>query len=429
MDSLDTVALILAGGATPHLSVLTDVRTEAAIPFGGKYRLIDFALSNCVNSDIYNVAVLTQYRPRSLNDHIGAGRPWDLDRTTGGVHLLQPYLRRRGESVGWQQGTADAVRFHLDFLHEQREDLVLILAGDHIYKMDYRPMLRFHLESKADMTIAVHSVPRYEAHRYGVVLADADGRITRFQEKPRRPGSTLASMGIYVINRSLLLDWLSGPGKAQKDFGREVIPALLAADKRLYAYTFFGYWADIGTVQMYWEAHTGLLGESPAFDLDDPLWVIHTRSEERPPALLGEEARIDSSLLCDGAHVEGHVIRSVISPGVHVRPGAVVRDSIILTDAVVEEGALLDKVIVDKESVIGAGAHVGVDDEQVGPNEDLPDVLNTGLTLIGKRTRIPEGMSLGRNVVVRPFTQAGAFRAFADDKHVPSGRTVGRLPE
>lgn len=420
MNPGDAVALILAGGASPALSVLTAVRTEAAIPFGGKYRIIDFPLSNCVNSEIYNVAVLTQYRPRSLNEHIGTGRPWDLDRSTGGVHLLQPYLREPGESVRWQEGTADAVRFHIDFLEEQREDLVLILAGDHVYKMDYRPLIAYHLERGADVTIAVRSVPRYEAHRYGIVVTDAEGQIVHHVEKPKRPPSTLASMGIYVFNRRLLVDWLTGPGKKQKDFGREVLPSMVEAGKRMYAYPFFAYWTDIGTVQAYWEANMALLAETPALDLDDPEWIIHTRSEERPPILLGEDAVMEGSLASDGAIIEGRVIRSVISPGVRIEPGAVVRDSILLTDVYVKSGAELDKVIVDKNVIIGEDARVGVDDETNAPNQDLPDVLNTGLTLIGKGAEVPAGAVIGRNSVVRPYTRAKRF----PKGPVPSGTTI-----
>ncbi len=407
--NVEALALILAGGASPALSVLTAVRTEAAIPFGGKYRIIDFSLSNCVNSEIYNVGVLTQYRPRSLNEHIGTGRPWDLDRSAGGVHLLQPYLREPGEHVRWQEGTADAVRFHIDFVEEQREELVLILAGDHVYKMDYRPLLHHHIEMKADVTVAVRSVPRYEAHRFGVVVTDAEGQIVHFVEKPKRPPSTLASMGIYVFDRSLLVDWLTGKGKDHKDFGRDVIPALVREGKRVYAFPFFGFWTDIGTVQAYWEANMALIAETPALDLDDPEWVIHTRSEERPPVLMGPNAVVEGSLACDGAIIEGRVERSVISPGVYVAPGAVVRDSILLTDAYVGEGAVLDKVIVDKKAHIGVGAQVGVDDEANRPNVNMPDVLNTGLTLIGKQARVPAGAIIGRNCVIHPYTPEDKF--------------------
>lgn len=421
MTSTQALALILAGGASPALSVLTAVRTEAAIPFGGKYRIIDFPLSNCVNSEIYNVAVLTQYRPRSLNEHIGTGRPWDLDRTTGGVRLLQPYLKDPRESVRWQEGTADAVRFHIDFVEEQDEDLVLILAGDHVYKMDYRPLLHYHRDVGADVTVAVHSVARHDAHRFGVVITDPEGRITYFEEKPRRPPSTLASMGIYVFNRALLVDWLTGPGKSDMDFGQHVIPRLLAAGKRVYAYPFFGYWTDIGTVQAYWEANMALLAETPALDLDDPEWVIHTRSEERPPVLMGTEARVIASLVCDGAIVEGHVERSVISPGVHIAPGAVVRDSVILTDAMIGPDAVVERAIVDKLAAIGEKARVGVDDDMNRPNAEMPEVLNTGLTLVGKGAQVPPAAVLGRNCVVRPFTPAKRF----PKSPIPSGTTVG----
>ena len=418
MSEPAALAMILAGGASPALSVLTALRSEAALPFGGKYRVIDFPLSNCVNSEIYNVAVLTQYQPRSLNEHIGIGRPWDLDRSTGGVRLLQPYLSRPGETVRWQEGTADAVRFHMDFVQEQKEGLVLILAGDHIYKMDYRPMLRFHMERRADVTIAVRSVIPYEARRYGMITADPEGQIIHFEEKPKRTLSTLASMGIYVFDRDLLVDWLTGEGRDQRDFGREVIPSLLAAGKRLYVYHYQGYWVDVGTVQAYWEANMALLAETPALDLYDPEWVIHTRSEERPPVLLGSEAQVDGNLLSDGCRVDGRVVRSVLSPGVYVAPGAVVRDSIILTDTEIGPGAVVDRAIVDENVVIGEGAQVGAGDDNT-PNRELPNLLNTGLTLVGKGAEIPARAIIGRNCVIRPFVKARRLAG----KELPSGST------
>jgi len=419
MSDPQAFAMILAGGASPALSVLTALRAEAALPFGGKYRIIDFTLSNCVNSGIYNVAVLTQYQPRSLNEHIGLGRPWDLDRSTGGVRLLQPYLNRPGETVRWQEGPADAVRFHLDFVQEQREELVLILAGDHIYKMDYRPMLRFHVEQRAHVTIAVRSVNPYEAHRFGMVTTDPEGRIVHFEEKPKRTRSTLASMGIYVFNRDLLVDWLTRQGHDQRDFGSEVIPSLVAAGKRLYAFKFLGYWADVGTVQAYWEANMALLAETPALDLYDPEWVIHTKSEERPPVLLGPEAQADGNLLSDGCRIDGRVERSVISPGVSVAPGAVVRDSIIFTDTEIGPGAVVDRAIVDKNVVIGAGARVGHGDDNT-PNRELPNLLNTGITLVGKGAEIPGDAVIGRNCVIHPFVRARKLAG----KELPSGSTL-----
>jgi len=416
---MSVMAMILAGGEGPALSVLTAMRSEAAVPFGGKYRIIDFALSNCVNSGIYNVAILTQYQPRSLNDHIGVGRPWDLDRSTGGVRLLQPYQQSRGEPGAWQEGTADALRFNLDVIRETVED-VLILAGDHVYKMDYRPMLRFHEEQNADLTMAVRNVPSFEAYRYGMVSSDPDRRVVGYQEKPRRTASTSASMGIYVIRRELLVDWLTGePGRDQRDFGGEVIPSFVG-NKRLYAYPFQGYWADVGTVQAYWEANIALLSETPALDLYDPNWVIHTRSEERPAALVGPEARVEGNLLCDGCRIEGTVIRSIISPGVYVASGAVVRDAIVMTDTVIEPGAEVDRAILDKHVVVGANARVGCGDDNTS-NRWVPERLNTGLTMVGKRAIVPPGKTLCRNVVVYPRASAKDY----PEGDVVSGETIG----
>lgn len=410
-----TLALILAGGASPALSALTAPRAEAALPFGGKYRIIDFPLSNCVNSDIFDVGVLTQYQPRSLNEHVANGRPWDLDRSKGGVKLLQPYLSEPGQTGVWQEGTADAVRFHLPTLDEIEGDLVLILAGDHIYRMDYRPLLDFHSDNRADVTIAVRRVSPFETHRFGMITAEPDGRVTRFEEKPKRTRSTAASMGIYVFNRRGLGNWLAREGRTQRDFGRHVLPALLEANKRVYAYSFPRYWADIGTVQSYWEAHMALLGETPALDLYDPDWVIHTRSEERPPVLLGAGAQTESNLLSDGCIVDGRVMRSVLSPGVYVAPDAVVRDSVILTDAYIGPGVVVDRAIVDKHVRLGEGAQVGAGEDNT-PNRDAPNQLNTGLTVLGKGATVAAGSVLGRNVVLRPAHQASG--------EIASGTTV-----
>jgi glucose-1-phosphate adenylyltransferase len=416
---MTVMAMILAGGESPNLSVLTAMRSEAAVPFGGKYRIIDFALSNCVNSGVFNVAVLTQYQPRSLNQHIGLGRPWDLDRASGGVRLLQPYQSTRGEKGAWQEGTADALRFNLDVIPETVQE-VLILAGDHIYKMDYRPLLRFHRERGADLTLAVRTVPAFETHRYGMVGMDLDGRVAEFEEKPRRTRSTLASMGVYVFQRDVLVEALtSGPGKLSRDMGSEIIPRLVSS-RRVFAYRFFGYWVDAGTVQAYYEANMTLLGETPALDLYDPDWVIHTRSEERPAALIGPEARVEGNLLCDGCRVDGTVLRSVISPGVYVAPGAVVRDTIIMTDSVIETGAQVDRAILDKRARVEEGARVGWGDDNT-PNQRWPERLNTGLTLVGKGAVIPQGTTVGRNAVIYPRAMTEAFPG----KEVPNGETIG----
>jgi glucose-1-phosphate adenylyltransferase len=414
---MKVLTMIMAGGASTALSVLTAIRSEPAIPFGGKYRIIDFPLSNCVNSDIFNVALLTQHMPRSLNEHVGVGKPWDLDRSQGGVRLLQPYLGRGAD--GWQQGTADAIRRNLDFIEEQRVDTVLILAGDHIYKMDYRPMLDFHQAQQADVTVAVRRISPFEAHRFGIVTIDADGRVTDFEEKPRRSRSPLASMGIYVFNYQTLVKRLTEEAEPTRmDFGRDVLPAIIRQD-RVLAYPFEGYWADVGTLQAYWEANMALLGESPALDLYDPDWVIHTRSEERPPVKIGPEARVGGNLLSNGCIVEGIVERSIISPGVYVSAGAVVRDSVVMNDTWIGPGAIIDRAIIDKEVRIAENVQIGFGSDNT-PNRKSPKSLNTGLTVIGKRARLPAGVRLGHNVAVNPDVKEQDFQS----QEIASGETV-----
>jgi glucose-1-phosphate adenylyltransferase len=412
-------ALIMAGGSSEELSVLTEVRSEPAVPFAGKFRVIDFALSNCVNSEIYDVAVLTQYRPRSLNDHIGIGKPWDLDRASGGVRLLQPY---RGGPLGdWQQGTADAVRRNIDFVASKDSENALILAGDHVYLMDYRPLLRYHMQQEADITIAVRNVGIHETHRFGIVRVDADDRIVEFQEKPKRTRDRLASMGIYVFRKQALLDVLEDA--ALTDFGRDVLPAMVRAGARCYSYTFPGFWADVGNVQAYWEANISLLAENPALDLYDPSWVVHTQSQERAPSRFGPNAQAAGNLISNGCRVDGIVERSILSPGVYVAEGAIVRDSVILNDTIIEEGAVVDRCIVDKQVVIRRGARVGDGDDNT-PNASQPNVLNTGISLVGKRSCVPEGVILGRNVVVHAKTDE---RAFGKKKRFASGSEVGEF--
>ena len=410
-------AMIMAGGSSEDLSVLTEVRSEPSVPFGGKFRLIDFPLSNCINSNIHNVAVLTQYKPRSLNDHIGIGKPWDLDRASGGVRLLQPY--RGGPYGDWQQGTADAVRRNLDFVIGQNEDHVLILAGDHIYLMDYRPMLYQHVQTTADLTVAVRRVNPFETHRYGIVSVGNDSRIVEFREKPKRARETLASMGIYIFRKDLLIDLLER--SSYTDFGKEVLPAMVKERSRVLAYTFPGYWADVGTVQAYWEANMSLLAENPALDLYDREWVVHTRSEERAPAKLGPKAEVAGNLISNGCQVDGSIERSVLSPGVYVAEGAVVRDSVILSDTIIGAGAVVDRCIVDKFVKIGAGARVGDGDDNT-PNATMPEQINTGLTLIGKRSVVPDNMTIGRNVVIHANTGEEAYKR----KKIASGSNVGK---
>jgi len=410
-------AMIMAGADNADLSVLTEIRSEPAVPFAGKFRLIDFSLSNCVNSGIHNVAVLTQYRPRSLNDHIGIGKPWDLDRSSGGLRLLQPY--RGGPYGDWQRGSADAIRRNLDYVIQQKEECVLILSGKHIYLMDYRPFLEHHLRNGAPVTIAVRRVSRHETHRFGIVSQDADQRVVEFQEKPRRTQQNLASMGVYIFNRDYLVEVLSNGGG--DDIGRDILPGLVAKG-HVNSYTYPGYWADASTVQAYWGANMSLLAEEPALNLYAPEWVVHTRSQERAPVKLGPAADVDGALLSNGCQIEGAVERSVLSPGVQVGQGALVRDSVVLNDTIIESGAVVERCVIDKEVRVCQDAHVGHSDNN-DPNPELPARLNTGLSLVGKGSVVPAGTTLGRNVVIHPYSGAEAFN---NGKNVESGTSVGR---
>jgi glucose-1-phosphate adenylyltransferase len=389
-----TRAVILAGGEGSRLGVLTDKRAKPAVPFGGKYRIIDFTLSNCVNSGVADVMILTQYRPHSLNEHIGAGRPWDLDRGfTGGVQIYQPY---RGRFVtDWYKGTADAITQNLSFVNRNEPDRVLVLSGDHIYKMNYEPLVRFHIEHSADVTIATLNVSRDEATRMGILGADATGRVTSFVEKPAEPPSTLASMGIYVFDRAMLTQVLLEDSKrrdSSHDFGKDVLPRMVASGQKVFAYPFQGYWVDVGTVEAYWESQMALLDDPPPIDLNDRTWIIHTRSEERPPVVMREGTVIKDSMITDGCVVsEGaRVERSVLSPGVYIGPKAVIRDSVVLTDTRIEGGAKVERAVIDKAVRIGRNAVVGKLDKGEG----------LGITTVGKSAVIKEGSVIARGAVV-----------------------------
>jgi glucose-1-phosphate adenylyltransferase len=414
--SSSVLTLILAGGEGERLSILSQVRAKPGVPFGGKYRIIDFALSNAVNSGLTDVGILTQYAPRSLIDHIGVGRPWDLDRSRGGVALLQPFIGR-GRARDWYQGTADAVLQNRDFIEDRSPDLVLVLAGDHVYKMDYRPFIEMHRAKRAAVTCAVRRVPIEEAHRFGILDVSRDGRVTAFVEKPPEPRSNLVSMGVYVFSWPAMRELLS-PDRV--DFGRDVLPWMVENRKRVYAYEFGGYWQDVGTVESYWSTSLDLLSDDPGIELNDLGWLMYTKSEERPPARIGPGADISRSMISHGCVIEGRVERSVLSPGVRVAAGAVVRDSIVMFDAVIERGAQLDRAIVDKEASIGSGAQVGVG-EDMRPNKDEPERLYAGITLVGKRARVPRGVEIGRNCRIDPNVTE---RDFARRRRIRSGDTV-----
>ncbi len=390
-----TRAVILAGGEGQRLGVLTDRRAKPAVPFAGKYRIIDFTLSNCVNSGIFDLMILTQYRPHSLIEHIGAGRPWDLDRGfTGGVHVYQPYRGR--VDTDWYRGTADAIYQNLSFVRRGTPERVLVLAGDHIYKMNYGELIAYHAQCKADVTIGTLNVTREEATRMGILAIDGESRVTQFVEKPADPPGTLASMGIYVFELKTLAQMLTDDAKRRDsahDFGRDIIPRMVAGGMRVFAYPFQDYWVDVGTVEAYWQTHMDLLKHPPRLDLNDRTWVVHTQSEERPPVTIQEGAVVKDSMITDGCVISpgARVERSVLSAGVWIGKGAVVRESVILTDSVIEEGARVDRAIVDKAVRIGKRARVG---QRPKPGE------GPGITTIGKNAQIPDRITVRRGAVI-----------------------------
>jgi glucose-1-phosphate adenylyltransferase len=379
---MKTRAVIMAGGEGSRLSVLTAKRTKPAVPFAGKYRIIDFALSNCVNSNIYDVMVLMQYRPHSLIEHIGAGGPWDLNRDfSGGIRMYTPYKARYGSD--WYLGTADAVQQNFAFIKQTNPDYILILSGDHIYAMDYDPLITFHRDHEADMTMATIRVPKKDASRYGIVGVADDYRVTSFEEKPEDPPSDLANMGVYLFNLDTLDKFLwqdHQDTKSSHDFGKDLLPRMVAEGKRIFAYPYSGYWVDVGTIQSYWQAHMDLLANDPPLKLNDRSWVIHTRTEERPPVRIASGAVVMDSMLSDGCILEAgaRVENSVLSPGVIVRSGAVVRQSILLTDSIIGSGALVERAILDKRVHVFENAVVG-------------SISNDNIVLAGKSSQIPSG--------------------------------------
>jgi len=417
------IAMILAGGQGDRLSVLSEERAKPAVPFGGRYRIIDFALSNCANSGIERVGVLTQYRPRSLNDHIGIGGPWGLDRRTDrpGVSLLQPYIGNQASD--WYQGTADAVYQNLYYVEESRADLVLILAGDHVYQMAYDELIDAHRATGADVTVPVCEVPLEEAHRFGTVILDEDGRIAGFDEKPERPRSNLISMGIYLFSKEALTEALvetAGLAAGERDFGRDVLPLLVSdAATQVYGYRFTDYWRDVGTIESYFQSNMDLLVDVPELNLYDHDSEIRTPFVNRPPVKIGPGAEITRSLLSNGSIINGHVEHSVLSPGVFVEEGAVVRDSIIFDNARVSSGSVVDRSIVDKAVQIGRDCRVGSGDDYT-ENQDRPDIVSGGFTIVGKRAELLANTIVGRNCVIGPGVVASG-----DEQHrIASGTTL-----
>ncbi len=406
MIKKEMIAMLLAGGQGSRLGILTSRIAKPAVSFGGKYRIIDFPLSNCINSDIDTVGVLTQYQPLRLNTHIGIGIPWDLDRNVGGVTILPPYERKGGSD--WYTGTANAIYQNMEYMESYHPEYVLILGGDHIYKMDYQAMLDFHKEHDADITIATIPVPIEEASRFGVVITDEDGRIREFEEKPAHPRSNLASMGIYIFKWEVLRDALTALRKQPGcDFGKHIIPYCHENDGRIFAYEFRSYWRDVGTLLSYWEANMELIDVAPEFNLYEQYWKIYTKAEALPPQYVADDAVIKDSILGDGCEIDGTVESSVIGNGVVIGEGAIVRDSIIMNHAVIGAGCVVEKAIVAEDVKVGDGAVLGGFGEE--ENELRPDIYAGGLVTVGERSVIPAGVKIGRNTVISGITEADDY--------------------
>lgn len=390
----EVVAMLLAGGQGSRLGVLTRNLAKPAVPFGGKYRIIDFPLSNCVNSGIETVGVLTQYQPLELNDYIGNGQPWDLDSNNAGVHVLPPYQKQK--KTDWYKGTANAIYQNISFIERYNPDYVVVLSGDHIYKMDYSKMLNFHKEKNAACTIAVYEVPMAEASRFGILNTNEDGSIYEFDEKPKKPKSNKASMGIYVFTWEKLRKYLEedeNDPKSQNDFGKNVLPAMLNAGESMFAYRFEGYWKDVGTIESLWESNMDLLDPNIPLDLNDPEWRIYSRNPVMPPHYVAKGATIQNSLAAEGCNVYGTVDFSVLFAGVYVAPGAVVRDSIIMPGSRIEEGATVQYAIVAENSVVGANSVVGQRPEDMENKEDWGvAVIGPGCTLAPDTVVPPKAM-------------------------------------
>jgi len=397
MIKKEMIAMLLAGGQGSRLGVLTEKVAKPAVAFGGKYRIIDFPLSNCINSGIDTVGVLTQYQPLRLNTHIGIGIPWDLDRNVGGVTVLPPY-EKSGNS-DWYTGTANAIFQNMAYMETYNPDYVLILSGDHIYKMDYEVMLDYHKANKADVTIACMPVPIEEASRFGVMITDGNGRITEFEEKPEHPRSNLASMGIYIFSWSALKESLLAlKDQPNCDFGKHILPYCRDNGKALYAYEFNGYWKDVGTLGSYWEANMELIDIIPEFNLYEEFWKIYTKGDIIRPQYIASEATIDRSIISDGAEIYGEVHNSVIGAGVTVKKGAVIHDSIIMKETVIGENAHIDKSIIAENVIVGDNVVMGVGEE--APNVLKPAVYGFGLVTIAENTVIPSNVKIGKNTAI-----------------------------
>ena len=414
--------MLLAGGQGSRLGVLTSRVANPAVAFGGKYRIIDFPLSNCINSGVDTVGVLTQYQPLRLNTHIGIGIPWDLDRNIGGVTVLPPY--EKSSNSEWYTGTANAIYQNLEYMESYNPEYVLILSGDHIYKMDYEVMLDFHKANNAEVTIAVMPVPIEEASRFGIMIADENHRITEFEEKPEHPRSNLASMGIYIFNWKTLKEALIAMAdQPALDFGKHVIPYCHEKGAPLYAYEFTGYWKDVGTLSSYWEANMELIDIVPEFNLYEEYWKIYTKSEIQPPDYIAGDSVVERSIIGEGSDIYGEVYNSVIGCGVTIGKGTVIRDSIIMNQTQIGEGCEINKAIIAENVVVGNQVRLGVGEET--ENDTAPHIYNHGLVTIGEKSVIPDGISVGKNSVISGVTAAADY----EDSQLASGKTLIKAGE
>lgn len=419
MNKKEIIALLLAGGQGSRLGVLTKNVAKPAVLYGGKYRIIDFSLSNCTNSGIDTVGVLTQYQPLKLNSHIGIGKPWDMDRIDGGVTILSPYLK--AEIGEWFKGTANAVYQNIHYIDKYSPQCVVILSGDHIYKMNYSKMLDFHRENNADATISVINVPFEEASRYGIMNCHENGKIYEFEEKPKDPKSTLASMGVYIFNWNTLREYLikdnETPG-SDNDFGKNIIPAMLNDGKSMWAYQFSGYWRDVGTIQAFWESNMDLVSRVPEFNLYDPEWKIYTPNPVKSAHYIGPNACVKKSMIAEGCEVLGTVINSVLFPGAVVEEGAFVEDSIIMSNSVVKKNTSVKRCIISEWVTVGENCKLG-EGEDI-QNEYKPGIYNSGITVVGEEANIPAGAVIGKNVMI----DIGASEEDFTTLTVESGKSV-----
>lgn len=411
------VAMLLAGGQGSRLMVLTENTAKPAVPFGGKYRIIDFPLSNCINSGVDTVGVLTQYQPLRLNTHIGIGIPWDLDRSIGGVTVLPPY--EKSSNTEWYTGTANAIYQNIDYMDSFNPDYVLILSGDHIYKMDYEVMLDYHKSKGAEVTLAAMPVPLEEAKRFGILITDEDRRINEFEEKPENPRSNLASMGIYIFNWKTLKEALiANAQQPSLDFGKHVIPYCHAKGAPCYAYEYNGYWKDVGTLNSYWEANMELIDIVPEFNLYEEYWKIYTKCDKLPPQYISANSEIEKCIIGEGAQIYGKVYNSVIGCGVTIGEGTVVRDSIIMNDAEIGFGGDVEKAIIAENVRVGDHVKIGVGEEV--ENDTAPHIYNHGLVCIGEKSVVPNDVTIGKNVVISGVTGVEDY----DNMCLASGKSL-----